>query len=90
MVTLFSPYIGLCPIKLHKAKERAGIGTKTVSGYSSLLTDRILVLTFYPGVAWPNKPVKFVEIKLLAPSLNYQQRVYSNRNGLNSAELLTN
>ena len=43
-----------------------------------------------PSVAWPDKPVKSVEIKLLAPSLNYQQRVYSNRNGLNSAELLTN
>ena len=41
-------------------------------------------------LAWPDKPVKSVEKKLLVPSLNYQQRVYSNRNDLNSAELLTN
>ena len=40
-------------------------------------------------MVWPDKPVKSVEIKLLVPSLKYQQRVYSNRNGLNSAELLT-
>ena len=38
--------------------------------------------------AWPDKPVKSVEVKLLAPSLNYQQRFYSNRNGLTSAEFL--
>ena len=41
-------------------------------------------------VAWPDKPGKYVKIKLLVPSWNYQQRVYSNRNGLTSAELLTN
>ena len=41
------------------------------------------------NVAWPDKPVESVEIKLLAPSLNYQQRVYSNRSALNSAEILT-